>query len=93
MGLPGRARGHDLVALARAAEEESGLVLHDATTPRLTRLSRDYQPTRYPDALRGGTPAEHYRPADADAALHLVDAVMQAVDDRWRELLAAADER
>lgn len=80
VGRGDRARGHDLVRLLEAAADTAGL----APTPDLavagTRLGRHYQPTRYPDALPGGTPRGRYSAADAHQAIADAETILRGVD-------------
>lgn len=86
LGETRRARGHDLVGLADACEELAGLVLGGDTREALGELAASYMPSRYPDALPGGTPADHYGPRAADEALRTARAVLGAVEHRKVEL-------
>ena len=90
VGTP--ARGHDLLGLAEACEREAGLVLPDALHAALADLAREYQSTRYPDALPGGTPRQHYGPEVADLALATAEETVTTVASRWEELAAEADD-
>lgn len=84
--------GHDLAALvARAAEVIGPEWPADLAGPA-ERLSRFYLPTRYPDAIPGGTPAERFGAQDAadtaaDAAL-----IFDAVDRIYAALAKEAAE-
>lgn len=53
------------------------------------RLDRYYIPTRYPNALPGGTPSESYSAADLASALEDMEAVFAVVERflRGREVL------
>lgn len=53
------------------------------------RLARHYIATRYPDAVPSGAPASHYTDADAAQAGEDADALLAAVDEAWRVLVAA----
>lgn len=84
------ARGHDLVALAAACDQQAGLALNDAACAGLARLGRDYAPTRYPDALPGGIPMDRYGVEDSAAATALADGLIAAVRAAWSRLIQAA---
>lgn len=45
-------------------------------------LDKYYIPTRYPNGLPGGLPADAYGPADSDAALSSAERVIEAVERR-----------
>lgn len=83
-GEPGRAFGHNLAALVEAATDVVGGGPGDSVLDAIARLSRHYLPTRYPDAVPAGTPAQHYRRADADQAEVDAGLVMAFVDAAWR---------
>lgn len=84
------ARGHDLLRLVDAAAETAGLDVGGQIRAAAGRLVRHYQPTRYPDALPGGTPHSSYSAADAERALDDAAAVVGAVD-RTKAALADAE--
>lgn len=88
IGHTERARGHDLLRLGEEAATHTPLDLDTSLTQRLSQLARDYQPSRYPDALPGGTPSGHYGSADAGRALATAEEVLAAVDAAWSALLA-----
>lgn len=91
-GSPSRAWGHDLVALVfRAGQDLGGPLVAPATADAAARLSRHYIPARYPDAHSGGTPADHYREADALDALADTDLVLAAVDTVWASMMRAEE--
>jgi HEPN domain-containing protein len=90
VGAPTRARGHDLVALAEAAATAAGLDLSAELGGQLARLARQYAPTRYPDALPGGTPQSRYGQTDAAEAETTVIDVLAAVGAAWTLLLEEA---
>lgn len=92
VGRTEQARGHDLLRLARAAAAQAPLELDDELAQGLSALARDYQPSRYPDALPGGTPSDHYGPADAQRAVATAEQVLAAADAAWTAVVAAAEE-
>lgn len=92
IGRTERARGHDLLRLADEAVAHAPLELDDAARQRLSMLARDYQPSRYPDALPGGTPSGHYGAADAERAVATAEDVLEAADVAWAAVLSAAEE-
>ncbi|MPZ87748.1 MAG: HEPN domain-containing protein [Nitriliruptorales bacterium] len=81
------ARGHGLLSLAEACEGSAGLVLNGDDGQALARLARDYQPTRYPDALPEGTPMGHYGEQDAEWALEIASRIVEAVEATWDRLM------
>lgn len=85
-GVGAPSLGHDLVALGeRLALAVAGDVGPDLRAA-LTRLSRHYIATRYPDAWTAGTPAQHYNAADSRDALADAGVVMSAIGDAWEQL-------
>lgn len=92
LGRTEQAHAHDLLRLADETAAHAPLELDDALCQRLSALARDYQPSRYPDALPGGTPRGHYDADDADRAVTTADALLSAVDAAWAALLAAAED-
>jgi len=58
IGVATAARGHDLAMLGDAVERSIGSWSTGELRQALARLSRHYLPSRYPDALPGGTPAD-----------------------------------
>lgn len=91
-GRGGRARGHDLVRLVETAAQDAALPLSEDVRRASIRLARHYLPSRYPDALPGGTPRRRYTPSDAKEAIADAETVLQAVDDAIGALRAAAGE-
>ncbi len=90
VGVSERARGHDLLALAAACRDEAGLVLSEADRAALADLALQYQPTRYPDALPSGTPADWFGAERAAAATATGERMAAVTAARWSELLAEA---
>ena len=69
--------GHSVAELVgRAASEDSSF---GDLKPAGVQLDRFYIPTRYPNGLPGGIPAESYSEADAQSALQLAERVMAFV--------------
>lgn len=90
VGKANLARGsHALHGLADACAEHAGLSLSADDRDALMGLSRDYQPTRYPDAVVSGTPSENYGRDHAERAQDLTDATRQSVVTAWEALLEA----
>lgn len=92
VGRGDRARGHDLVRLLETASTEAGLALSEKVHGAALRLVRHYQPTRYPDALPGGTPRSRYRREDAEEALADARVIVAAVNETRAALGTAAGE-
>lgn len=80
------ARGHNLVALGQAAGAASGQEGSSIPGGALARLGRHYLPSRYPDAVPGGTPADNYSDEDAAQALGDARLVMEFVAAAWAAL-------
>jgi len=93
VGVPREARGHDLLALSVSCEEEAGLVLGDPERASLAELGRQYQATRYPDALPSGTPGDWFGPEAAVAAIATAERIAARAGARWSELLDEAGDR
>ena len=89
VGLGARARGHDLLALAGRAEREAALVLDDGQRSALRELATSYAPSRYPDALPGGTPSDYFGSEQSAQALTTAEALLGLVDRAWASLIAA----
>lgn len=87
VGAAREAWGHALPELAARAGVSAGLALPDELRDRLAVLERDYQPSRYPDALISGTPRGSYGPADAERALETLRQLREAVLDTWARLV------
>ena len=90
LGAPERALGHNLTGLAEEAAHLTGMSLTEEIRDALARLARHYIPSRYPDALPTGSPADHYRKADAAAALADARLLRRYVDEAWATVQAAA---
>lgn len=80
VGAVREARGHSLVDLVAACEERAALVLPDGSRAALGELAAQYQPSRYPDALPGGTPEEHYGAEAGDRAVRTAMLVIESVE-------------
>lgn len=85
------ARGHDLVRQMHDAHDAAALVVDSGLAAAGGRLARHYQPSRYPDALPGGTPRSRYLPEDAAEALGDAALVLAAVDAAKSALDTAAE--
>lgn len=84
---------HGLRTLAERCREHLGMQITEEELGDLKRLERDYQPTRYPDALTEGTPREAYDRADYDRAVRTFDSARARAEEAWDALLhAAADD-
>jgi HEPN domain-containing protein len=81
-----------LAIMLEAAGAVAGMPLDDDVRNAGVRLARHYQPTRYPDALPGGTPRERYTADDAEVAIADAEAIVAAVDEAMHELRVAAGE-
>jgi HEPN domain-containing protein len=86
VGAASRAWGHAVTELAERAGPAAGLGVDPGLRERLAILGRDYQASRYPDAVASGTPRENYGPADSHRALSTVDELVSAVDAAWAAL-------
>lgn len=92
VGQTQAARGHGLLSLAEAGAREAGLTLDQPDLDALARLARDYQPTRYPDALPEGTPMGHDGPSDSSWAIGLAGRLLAASAASWALLLKESDD-
>jgi HEPN domain-containing protein len=86
VGAASQAWGHAVTDLSDRAGPAAGLSLDPELRERLAILGRDYQASRYPDAVASGTPRENYGPADSHRALSTVDDLVGAVDAAWAAL-------
>lgn len=84
-------RTHDLVALVDDCAERAALVLADSSLrDDLRVLTRDHNPSRYPDAVPQGTPRGNYVRSDADRAIAAAAACAALTADAWERLHTAA---
>lgn len=84
-------RTHDLVALLDDAVDRAALDVSDERIrDELRVLTRDHNPSRYPDAVPQGTPRGNYSRADANRAVTAARSCLSLVDDAWTRLQAAA---
>lgn len=90
VGQAQAARGHGLLSLAEACTGWAGLTFGQQHLDALARLAREYQPTRYPDALPEGTPMGHYGSSDSAWALGVAEQTLAAVASAWKDLLRHA---
>lgn len=90
IGAVRQATGHSLLDLAARCEQHVGFALGTNVREALGELAASYQSTRYPDALPGGTPAEHYGAAASSRARAAARDVLEAVTQHVDALLAAA---
>lgn len=86
------ARGHALPELLARGADRSGFTVDDRLAERLRELAAHYQPSRYPDALASGTPADHYGPEAAERFLTAADDLIAAVAEHVERLRVAAAE-
>ena len=84
-GIGAGAWGHDLVELADMLTA-AGLELPGDVRRDVEQLARHYVPTRYPDALAGGSPVERYGPADSGGAIEQCQRILTFVDAAWSAL-------
>lgn len=91
-GLASHTRTHGLRGLAERCRDDLGMDVSDEELGDLTRLERDYQPARYPDALTTGTPRGAYDRKDYERACATVEALRAGVMQTWRALSAATEE-
>ncbi len=92
VGAGADSRGHDLTALGALAAEALRATLSDQLRSALGRLSRHYLPSRYPDALPGGAPGDHYGQDDSLQAVTDAVAVIGFVDRWWQALATASSD-
>lgn len=91
VGAVREARGHSLVDLVAACEDRAALVLPDDLRAALGELAAQYQPSRYPDALPGGTPEEHYGAGAAERAMTTATRVLKSVEAHLEAFRTAGD--
>ena len=58
----------------------------------ISRLSKFYIPTRYPDAFPGGSPYEFYTREEAEESLRLAEKVYLEVEECVKRIKGAAEE-
>lgn len=86
------ARTHDLLALADDCAEHAALELEGGSLrDALRALTRDHNPSRYPDAVPQGTPRGNYGRSDADRAITAAAACTALTKAAWLRLRAAAE--
>jgi len=86
------ARGHSVPRLAASCREHAALADEPGLADRLAHLAREYESSRYPDALPEGlAPSDFYTREDAERALTTADDTAAAVASAWDALLAAVD--
>ncbi len=82
---------HGLRTLAERCREQLGMALTEQELGDLKRLERDYQPTRYPDALVEGTPRGAYDRADYRRPVATFEAARVRVEAVWQALTEATE--
>lgn len=90
-GLGEGAWGHDLPELGRQFTDAADERLPEEVADALTRLSRHYIAARYPDAHPSGTPAGHFRRADAEQACDDAETALRYVQDVWQRARTAVE--
>lgn len=90
VGAVDQARGHALLDLVERGRVHAGLVVETDLQQGLAELGATYQPSRYPDALAGGTPAGHYGEAISTRSLATAEHVLAVVDAHFSTLRSAA---
>jgi HEPN domain-containing protein len=73
--------GHSVARLCQEATEFD--TEFEALRTRAAPLDKYYIPTRYPNGLPGGIPAEAFDEVDASRALELADYVIEFVESRF----------
>jgi HEPN domain-containing protein len=89
-GLGKAGRGHGLIDLSERVSAATGLDPDQQTIEGLQLLAQSYMPSRYPDALPSGTPAEHYSATHAQAAIMAADDALVHAERVWSRLNQAA---
>ncbi len=84
---------HGVRTLAERCREQLGMAVTEQELGDLKRLERDYQPTRYPDALVEGTPRGAYDRADYQRAAATFEAARVRVEAVWQALVEASEAR
>ncbi|HID62194.1 MAG TPA: HEPN domain-containing protein [Anaerolineae bacterium] len=70
--------GHSVTELCERCGEH--LEVFVSLTSQVSKLDRFYIPTRYPNGLPGGVPAEVYDKQDAEGAIALATEVLELVE-------------
>lgn len=91
LGLGEGAWGHDLPDLGSQLTAIVDEPLPEPVADAVARLSRHYVASRYPDAHPSGTPATHFRRADADQARGDAETVLEHVQEVWVRAQVAVD--
>lgn len=91
VGATTQARGHDLVLLAAACAADTGMPLTDQHEAALQRLAQIYLPSRYPDALPGGSPPERFGKGQSQQAIEDAQAVLGLTQEAWDRLRAEVE--
>jgi HEPN domain-containing protein len=89
-GLGKAGRGHGLIDLSERVSAATGLDPDPQIVEGLQLLAQAYMPSRYPDALPSGTPAEHYSATHAQVAITAADTVLSYAARVWGRLRQAA---
>jgi HEPN domain-containing protein len=82
--------GHSVAKLCQDAATFDAAF--DKLRPQAAPLDKYYIPTRYPNGLPGGIPAEAFDQVDASRALELAHHVLQFVEGRFPPHEAAPDD-
>lgn len=72
-----RAWGHTLTLLLRALGDESDVQIPPDLVERAKVLDKHYIPTRYPNGLEQGAPAEFYTRREAEDAIRDSEAILR----------------
>lgn len=89
-GLGKAGKGHGLIDLSERVGAATGLDPGQQTLEGLQLLAQSYMPSRYPDALPSGTPADHYSATHAQAAIAAAEAALAYAAWVWDRLQQAA---
>lgn len=85
-GLGAPRTGHSLIELGNALKNV-GIEVPDDIYEVVTRLSKFYIPTRYPDAWSEGVPEDYYTEIEAREAIDFAEKVISWVENVWKKLL------
>jgi amidophosphoribosyltransferase len=76
----GSAIGHGIGSLLRGLKEKK-ISIPDALFKAAKKLDGHYIPSRYPDGMADGTPADHFDEEDADDAIRSAGEVLRFCED------------
>jgi HEPN domain-containing protein len=85
-GVGEPATGHSLVKLLNVLKQKLGHEAPSQIKMAVSRLSKYYIPTRYPNAWSEGIPEEHYTKEESEEAVELAETILRWVEELWKKL-------